>query len=168
MPTSKSRKGRIVARLKQKQKIALEQKSRLRLSKSHCTIQKSCSKRPSVMSKIIGYLHFILKDNVISEWTPGKEKEDCENTCEPNNCTTSNRKPSDIDAQKNILRMDDKNEFFHLIQNKNTVSTCVTVNESEAPAFNQCTSLSWHGYPSFIFKALPIKIWKALNSVSIL
>ena len=91
MPTSRARKGRLVARLKKKQKHALAKKTHLGPSKSGCLIQSRSKKDANALTKIITYLRFALGRHDFSDIVSLTRNEECARKAESDRIEVENK-----------------------------------------------------------------------------
>ena len=164
MPTSRARKGRIVARLKKKQKLALERKTHLGPSKSGCLIQSRGKKDANALSKIANYLRFVLSRHDVPGIVSLTRNEDCTRNAESNHIEVED-KAKDTENGEGCVGKETNEEVPDIIQEKrDNASTLMKAGEFKSRT-SEHSSLLW---PSlFVIKGLPSKLWKILYSVSI-
>ena len=164
MPTSRARKGRLVARLKKKQKHALAKKAQLGPSKSGCLIQSRSKKDANALTKIITYLRFALGRHDFSDIVSLTRNEEYARKPESNRIEVEN-KVNDTENGEDCIGKETDEEVPDVIQEKRgNDSTLMKADEFKFCA-PEHSSLLWH--PLSVVKRLPSKLWKILCLVSI-
>ena len=184
MPTSKARKGRIVARLKQKEKIALEKKSKLGLKKSRWT-QRTAKKGPDALNKVVSYLRYTFDDifpketaandsanNLSMEPRENFERKFTlyEDNGEVFDAVFGNDrgvKREEVEKHETEITIDRNEDATPLLQCENA-SKCLSEKSKTANHYEIHTPNkgdSWQ-YSIFNFRALPFRIWNVFSRVS--
>lgn len=181
MPTSKARKGRIVARLKQKQKIALEKKSSMRNSKPLAAKQRK-GKSANTLDKVMDYLRYAMQ-NTEGNFPKG-EKENSpliDDIYQNSNGNvddggqslkvTNNGGLQNVvaigqeEAKKRKITLDEIKDGLFMESEK---AAGITENKTEELSTENsvCGSNDKNGFSFLNFTAFAFKIWKIFTRVS--
>ena len=178
MPTSKARKGRMIARLKKKQRDALQRKSQLGVDKSSSLIQKTGKKSSNGLGKIIECLRFSLNDDTFASSLEkekkryeGNNESNCAENAEGNNSRIYSEELFDMQIRNRTTRMSEDSEFSLTFTDRNdsNLSTSMKTNRTEFnTSHGHSASSSWQSFPFSIMKALPNKVSRIISTVSII
>lgn len=172
MPTSKARKRKIVARLKEKEKIALEKKSKLGLKKCRPTSSHQRSSR--AVSKIAGFLRYSM-DTAEEDITKHQDESPTELHTDKTESqkdvsfpTTEIKRPNEaamgkeVDENENLMISGSNQKVSSLQTSKNKEQSCLRPQSTtSSPDVEKCECASYQG-SGFSFGVFSFKIWNTL------